>query len=104
MQLTAASAHEVRAIVARGRELLVHAVRSGLDRGLLRRADDGLFATTVGSEELDRLLAPSGAAPIQSAPPSTAPTLPRLAKLLVQIEARESAVDLLVLLLAPELD
>jgi hypothetical protein len=86
--------------------LLVHALRAGWERGLLRRGvEDGLFANALGEAEV-RALADSlgNEHEAQRSPAPRAMSLPRLGQLLAQIDASEAAGELLVMLLAVELD
>jgi hypothetical protein len=104
-----AATDEARGIVAQGRALLVHALRAGWDRGLLRHnVEDGLFANALGEVEVRALAEQLGSSspdhPEARPLPSRAAQLPRLAALLAQIDATEVAAELLVMVLAVELD
>ncbi len=101
-----AATEEARSIVTQGRALLVHALRAGWERGLLRRGvEDGLFANALGEAEVRALADSLGNEQLSLRPPAPrATSLPRLGPLLAQIDASEVAGELLVMLLAVELD
>jgi hypothetical protein len=98
---------ERRAIVMHGRRLLLRAVRAGWERGLVKRVDDGLFASTLGAQEIEQLAARMGedgtGEAAESAEPVRAEGLGRIQALLAALGI-DGGEDLLTMVLAVELD
>ncbi len=97
---------ERRAIVMHGRRLLLRAVRAGWERGLVKRVDDGLFASTLGAAEIEALAArmdDGSADDAAGGEPTGSEGLARIHALLSALGV-EGGEDLLALVLAVELD
>jgi hypothetical protein len=100
---------DLAAVVRRGRTLLAGGIQRGLERGILRRVDDGMFAPVLGPEQIEALLAKDLPIPVGSGAPSDAPSSSSsstagLRALLARAGASAIAEDLLAIVIAAESD
>src|SRR4051794_39391665 len=94
------------AVVAYGRQLLVAALRVGLQRGLVKHNEEGFFANAIGEREIERIAQEieQGAATVAHGRPPRPHDIGPLRDLLAGLGVPDVAEALVTLLVTVELD